>query len=194
MTRVTIYLCLAGSILAEVVATIALAESESLTKPIPGVISVVCFVAAFWLLSFPLRTMPAGIVYAVWSGLAIVLITAAAWVWSKQALDVPALIGIVLITVGLIVMLEIRAPLTRAVFSGTRKAARGDREKREDVAVRRGSHLPVVCAATRNAGARRPGATRPNSGLARSLAAACYLAFSASFSRHFSFPTAASAS
>jgi small multidrug resistance pump len=75
MTRVTIYLCLAGSILAEVVATIALAESESLTKPIPGVISVVCFVAAFWLLSFPLRTMPAGIVYAVWSGLAIVLIT-----------------------------------------------------------------------------------------------------------------------
>jgi small multidrug resistance pump len=119
-----IYLCLAGLILAEVVATIALAESESLTKPVPGVISVVCFVAAFWLLSFPLHTMPAGIVYAVWSGLAIVLITAAAWVWSKQALDVPALIGIVLITVGLIVMLEIRAPLTRAVFSGTRKAER----------------------------------------------------------------------
>jgi small multidrug resistance pump len=48
--------------------------------------------------------MPAGIVYAVWSGLAIVLITAVAWVWSKQALDLPALIGIVLITAGVIVM------------------------------------------------------------------------------------------
>ncbi len=104
MTRVTIYLCLAAAILAEVIATIALAESESLTKPLPSAIAVVCFVAAFWLLSFPLRTMPAGIVYAVWSGLAIVLITAAAWFWAKQALDVPALIGIALITAGVIVM------------------------------------------------------------------------------------------
>ena len=86
------------------IATIALAESESLSKPLPSTIAVVCFVAAFWLLSFPLRTMPAGIVYAVWSGLAIVLITVAAWVWAKQALDVPALIGIALITAGVIVM------------------------------------------------------------------------------------------
>jgi small multidrug resistance pump len=104
MTKVTIYVCLAAAIVTEVIATIALAESESLTKPVPSVVAVVCFIAAFWLLSFPLRAMPAGIVYAVWSGLAIVLITAVAWVWSKQALDLPALIGIVLITAGVIVM------------------------------------------------------------------------------------------
>jgi small multidrug resistance pump len=197
MTRVTIYLCLAGSILAEVVATIALAESESLTKPIPGVISVVCFVAAFWLLSFPLRTMPAGIVYAVWSGLAIVLITAAASVWSKQALDVPVLIGIVLITVGVIVMnvLEIRAPLTRAVFSGTRKAARGDREKHARTSRFGADRICPWCVRQPEMPAREGLAQRVRTaGLARSLAAACYLAFSASFSRHFSFPTAASAS
>ena len=90
--------------MSEVIATIALAESESLSKLIPSIIAVVCFVAAFWLLSFPLRTMPAGIVYAVWSGLSIVLITAVAWVWAKQALDMPALIGIALITAGVIVM------------------------------------------------------------------------------------------
>jgi len=84
---------LAGAILTEAVATIALAASKSLTKPVQSVISVICFVAAFWLLSFPLRTMPTGIAYAVWSGLGIVLITAIAWVWAKQALDVPALIG-----------------------------------------------------------------------------------------------------
>jgi small multidrug resistance pump len=99
-----IYSSLAASILAEVIATIALAESESLTKPVPSIIAVVCFVAAFWLLSFPLRIIPAGIVYAVWSGMSIVLITALAWVWSKQALDAPALVGIVLITAGVIIM------------------------------------------------------------------------------------------
>ena len=86
MSPVTTYLCLAGTILTEAIATIALAASNSLTKPVPSIISVICFVAAFWLLSFPLRTMPTGIVYAVWSGLGIVLITAVAWVWAKQAL------------------------------------------------------------------------------------------------------------
>jgi len=104
MSPVTTYLCLAGAILTEAIATIALAASNSLTKLAPSIISVVCFVAAFWLLSFPLRTMPTGIVYAVWSGLGIVLITAVAWVWAKQALDVPALIGMALITAGVIVM------------------------------------------------------------------------------------------
>jgi small multidrug resistance pump len=104
MSPVTTYLCLAGAILTEAIATIALAASNSLTKLAPSIISVVCFVAAFWLLSFPLRTMPTGIVYAVWSGLGIVLITAVAWVWAKQALDVPALIGMALITAGVIVI------------------------------------------------------------------------------------------
>ena len=104
MSPVTTYLCLAGAILTEAIATIALAASQSLTKLVPSIISVICFVAAFWLLSFPLRTMPTGIVYAVWSGLGIVLITALAWVWAKQALDVPALIGMALITAGVIVI------------------------------------------------------------------------------------------
>ena len=98
------YLCLAAAILAEVIGTTALAASDSFSKPLPSVISVICFVAAFWLLSFPLRTMPTGIVYAVWSGVGIVLITVVAWVWAKQALDTPALVGMVLITAGVIVM------------------------------------------------------------------------------------------
>ena len=104
MSLVTTYLCFAGAILTEVIATISLAASKSLTKPVPSIISVLCFVAAFWLLSFPLRTMPTGIVYAVWSGLGIVLITAVSWVWAKQVLDAPALIGMALITAGVIVI------------------------------------------------------------------------------------------
>jgi small multidrug resistance pump len=87
-----------------VVGTTALASSDGFSKPLPSIISVVCFVAAFWLLSFPLRIMPTGIVYAIWSGLGIILITAVAWVWAKQALDAPALIGMSLITAGVIVL------------------------------------------------------------------------------------------
>jgi len=104
MNLVTTYLFLSGAILAEVVGTTALAASDGLSKMIPSIVSVVSFVAVFWLLSFPLRSMPAGIVYAVWSGLGNVLITAVAWIWAKQALDLPALIGMALITVGVIVI------------------------------------------------------------------------------------------
>ena len=104
MSPVTTHLCLAGAILTEVVGTIALAASESFSKPLASVISIICFVAAFWLLSFPIRTMPTGIVYAVWSGLSIVLVTAAAWVWTKQVLDLPALFGMALIAAGVVVI------------------------------------------------------------------------------------------
>ena len=104
MSPVTTYLCLVGSILTEVIATIALAASESFSKPLASFISVLCFAAAFWLLSFPLRTMPTGVVYAVWSGLSMVLVTAVAWVWTKQVLDLPALFGMALITAGVVVI------------------------------------------------------------------------------------------
>jgi small multidrug resistance pump len=60
MNLATTYLFLAGAILAEVVGTTALAASDGLSKLIPSIVSVVSFVAVFWLLSFPLRCMPSG--------------------------------------------------------------------------------------------------------------------------------------
>jgi small multidrug resistance pump len=55
-------------------------------------------------LSLPLRTVPLGIVYALWCGLGIVLLVAVAWIYFRQALDVPALIGLGLIVAGIAVI------------------------------------------------------------------------------------------
>lgn len=104
MRPATTYLCLAAAIITEVIGTIALAASESFSRLLPSLISISCFVAAFLLLSFPLRTLPTGVVYAIWSGLSIVLVTAVAWVWSEQVLDFPALVGMTLITSGVVVI------------------------------------------------------------------------------------------
>lgn len=98
------YLFLALAIVAEVIATTALARSENFTRLAPSIITVVGYAVAFWLLSFPLRTMPTGVVYAIWSGLGIVLITAVAWVWYRQVLDLPALLGLTLILAGVILI------------------------------------------------------------------------------------------
>ena len=98
------YLYRFAAIACEVVATTALARSASFTKLWPSLIAIAGYALAFWLLSFPLRTMPTGIVYAVWSGMGIVLITAVAWVWYRQSLDLPALIGISLILLGVVIV------------------------------------------------------------------------------------------
>ena len=85
MTRT--YAILALAILAEVIATTALSRSASFTKLWPTVITVLGYAIAFWPLSFPLRVMPTGIVYAIWSGMGIVLISSVAWIWYRQTLS-----------------------------------------------------------------------------------------------------------
>ena len=59
---------------------------------------------AFYLLSPTLRHIPAGVPYAAWSGLGIVLIAAVGWLFYGQRLDAPALIGMALIVVGVLLM------------------------------------------------------------------------------------------
>lgn len=98
------YIFLAAAIVAEVIATTALARSESFTKLVPSLIVVIGYVAAFGLLSFPMRVMPAGIVYAIWSGMGIVLITAISWIWYQQKLDFAALIGLGFIITGVLII------------------------------------------------------------------------------------------
>jgi small multidrug resistance pump len=65
---------------------------------------VVGYSAAFYALSITLRTMPVGVVYAVWSGVGVLLITLVGWLLFKQELDLPAFIGIALIAAGVIVL------------------------------------------------------------------------------------------
>jgi len=55
-------------------------------------------------LSLTLKVLPVGIVYAVWSGVGIVLISVLGWLVHKQTLDLPALVGIALILAGVVII------------------------------------------------------------------------------------------
>ncbi|KUF40222.1 multidrug efflux SMR transporter [Myroides marinus] len=92
------------AILLETIATTMLKASEGFTKPIPTAITLIGYAGAFYLLSLTLRTIPIGIAYALWSGIGIVLVTVAAYFLYKQKLDTPALIGISLIIIGVLVI------------------------------------------------------------------------------------------
>ena len=95
-----LFLCLA--ILAEAIGTTALKTSEQFTRPLPAVITVVAYVAAFYFLGLSLKTIPIGIAYAIWAAAGIVIIAIIGAVWFKQTPDLPAVIGIALIIAGVL--------------------------------------------------------------------------------------------
>ena len=98
------YLYLAIAIVAEVIATTALKAADGFSKPLPLTLVVIGYGIAFWMLSLVMKSIPVGVTYAIWSGLGIVLIAAVGWLFYGQRLDAPALIGMALIVVGVLLM------------------------------------------------------------------------------------------
>lgn len=98
------YLILFFAVLAETIGTTALQSSQQFTRPWPSAIVVVAYGVSFWLLAQTLRYMPVGVVYAIWSGLGIVLIALIGFVVFRQALDAAAILGIGLIMAGIVVI------------------------------------------------------------------------------------------
>lgn len=98
------WLFLGIAIVSEVVATSSLKASEGFTRLVPSVIVVLGYGSAFYCLSLTLRTIPVGIAYAVWSGVGVVLISIAGWVIYGQKLDLAAIAGIALISIGVVVL------------------------------------------------------------------------------------------
>ena len=98
------WLYLAIAIVAEVVATSALKESQEFSRIGPSAIVVIGYGIAFYLLAVVLRTMPVGIAYAIWSGAGMVLIAIVGWIRFRQALDVPAILGMLLIGLGVLII------------------------------------------------------------------------------------------
>jgi len=100
----TILLTLALAIVAEVVATSALKASDGFTRLWPSLVTVAGYGAAFYCLALTMRSVPVGIIYALWSGVGIVLISGVGWLVFGERLDGPAILGIALIVAGVLVL------------------------------------------------------------------------------------------
>lgn len=98
------YLLLGVAIICEVIATTCLKLSDSFTKLLPSIATVVFYGLSFYSLTFPMRTLPTGVIYAIWSGVGIVLIGVVSWLLLGQKLDWPAILGMALIILGVLVI------------------------------------------------------------------------------------------
>lgn len=92
------------AIVAEVIATTMLKASEGFTRLWPSLLVVLGYGVAFWGLSMVVKSIPLGIVYAIWSGMGIVLVSVAAVFVYQQKLDWPAIVGMGLIIAGVLVI------------------------------------------------------------------------------------------
>lgn len=98
------YVLLALAILAEVIATTALKSADGFTRLVPTLIVAVGYGAAFFMLSVALRTLSLGFVYAVWSGLGIVLAATAGVVIYGERIDFAGAVGLAMIIGGVVVL------------------------------------------------------------------------------------------
>lgn len=88
------------AIVLEVIATTLLKFSDGFTKLgfASGAIALYC--ACFFFMAPAYKTLPAGVVYAVWSGIGIVAIAALGVFYFKETLDLYQLLFIAMILVG----------------------------------------------------------------------------------------------
>jgi small multidrug resistance pump len=85
-------------------ATSSLKASDGFTRGWPSLGAVCGDAVSFYCLSLTLRHVPMGVVYAIWSGVGIVLISLMGWWLFDQALSPVAWLGIGLIAAGVLVL------------------------------------------------------------------------------------------
>ena len=98
------YLTLGAAIVLEIIATSFLKASEGFTRLWPSLVTAAGYAASFYCLSLTLKVLPIGVVYAIWSGVGIVLTAVVGWFIFKQRLDAAAIGGMALIVAGVLVI------------------------------------------------------------------------------------------
>ena len=97
-----IYLLIA--IIGELIATSSLKESVGFSRFWPSVICVIGYGFTFYFLSLAIKEIPIGVAYAVWAGVGIILVAGVGYFWFQQKLDLPAIVGMLLIVSGVVIM------------------------------------------------------------------------------------------
>ena len=92
------------AITAEVLGTSCLRLSQGMTKPVPTLLVFLAYAIAMGLLSKVVMSLPLGLTYALWSGIGTVAVVLVGWLAYQQTLSVSQLIGIGVITAGVVLV------------------------------------------------------------------------------------------
>jgi len=98
------YLFLLLAIIFELLSTSFLKDTYGFTRLYPSLIVIIALCVCLYLMSHAMKIIPVGIVYATWAGLGIVGITIIAIIKYKQIPNIPTIIGLSLIVIGVVIV------------------------------------------------------------------------------------------
>jgi len=98
------YILLVFAIAFEVLSTSFLKDTNGFTNLYPSLIVVIALCVCLYLMSHSMKFIPVGIVYATWAGVGIVAIAVIGVIKYKQIPNIPTIIGLGLIVVGVIIV------------------------------------------------------------------------------------------
>ncbi|HYM96550.1 MAG TPA: multidrug efflux SMR transporter [Candidatus Sulfotelmatobacter sp.] len=104
------WILLGLAIATEVVGTLALRASDGMSRLVPAIVVVVGYVASFGFLAVVLKTLPVGIVYAIWSAVGVALVAVLGKVIFGDPVPPLAMVGMVLIVGGVVLVSMSGAP------------------------------------------------------------------------------------
>ncbi|CAI4163306.1 DMT family transporter [Aliiglaciecola lipolytica] len=89
-------------VIAEAFSHVALKETNGFTKLFPSLLVILGHLSAFIFLGQAMKSMPVGIVHALWAGLAIVTVTLLSTIIYKQHISITTWVGMVLVAIGVL--------------------------------------------------------------------------------------------
>jgi small multidrug resistance pump len=98
------YILLVLAIGFEVLSTSFLKDTNGFTNFYPSLLVIIALCICLYLMSHSMKFIPVGIVYATWAGLGIVAIAIIGVIKYKQIPNVPTIIGLGLIVIGVIIV------------------------------------------------------------------------------------------
>ena len=98
------YILLILAIGFEVLSTSFLKDTNGFTNFYPSLLVIIALCICLYLMSHSMKFIPVGIVYATWAGLGIVAIAIIGVIKYKQIPNVPTIIGLGLIVIGVTIV------------------------------------------------------------------------------------------
>ena len=98
------WLILTLAILLEVSGTICLKLSHGMTRTLPILGVIIFYLSTFGLMSFCLKTLEVGIVYAIWSGVGTALIAAVGILFFGESFTWIKMAGLALVITGVLLL------------------------------------------------------------------------------------------
>jgi small multidrug resistance pump len=94
------YIYIGLAVGADAAAASALKAADGFKVPVPTLLALIGYAAAFFFLAQAVRTLPVGVANALWSGLSVIAVAAAGFIIHRQTLSLPSLFGLLLVCGG----------------------------------------------------------------------------------------------